>query len=103
MFAAALFAGCASSTSGVSNTQSVPFTDHGTTQQSGNDGGARITVATDPGPIGLAQLAPAALGGRVYIGVFAGTQRTGGYSVKVDRIERSGERVHTSMSGAADP
>lgn len=103
MFAVALFAGCASSTSGVSNTQSVPFTDHGTTQQSGNDGGARITVATDPGPIGLAQLAPAALGGRVYIGVFAGTQRTGGYSVKVDRIERSGDSlvVHAAFSTPA--
>lgn len=100
MLAAAFVAGCATSTSGVSSPQSVQFTDHGTTQQSSNDGGPRIAVATDAGPIGLGQLAPASQGGRLYVGVFAGTQRTGGYGVKVDRIERSGDSiiVHATFS-----
>jgi len=87
----------------VSGVQSLPFVDHGTTQQSGGDGGPRIVVATDPVLTGLGQLAPAAQGGRLYIGVFAGTQRTGGYSVKVDRIERNGDSlvVHCTFSAPA--
>ena len=66
------------------NAQTVPFTDHGTTQQSANDDGPRIAVAADPDGTGLAQLAAGRLGeaGRLYVGVFAGTQRTGGYAVR---------------------
>src|SRR6266550_9003590 len=103
LLAAAFSAGCASATSGVSTRQSVPFNDHGTTQQSGNDGGPRIAVANDAGPIGLGPLAQASQGGRLYVGVFAGTQRTGGYSVSVDRIERTGDSivVHATFSGPA--
>jgi hypothetical protein len=87
----------------VSSPQSIPFNDHGTTQQSGNDGGPRIAVATDAGPIGLGELARASQSGRLYVGVFAGTQRTGGYSVKVDRIERTGDTivVHATFSAPA--
>lgn len=73
--------------------QSIPFTDHGTTQQSGADGGPEIVVATDASQSGLAQLAPNAPAGRLYIAVFAGQQRTGGYAVRVDRIERDGDRL----------
>jgi hypothetical protein len=100
---AAALVGCASATSGVSSPQSIPFNDHGTTQQSSNDGGPRIAVANDAGPIGLGELARASQGGRLYVGVFAGTQRTGGYSVKVDRIERSGDTivVHATFSAPA--
>jgi hypothetical protein len=103
LLAAALCAGCASATSGVSSPQSVPFNDHGTTQQSGNDGGPRIAVANDAGPIGLGELARASQVGRLYVGVFAGIQRTGGYSVKVDRIERTGDGivVHATFSAPA--
>ena len=90
---AALLAGCASGTSGVTAAQSVPFTDHGATQQSGNDDGARLTVATAPNPSGLGGLAPTGSGGRLYIGVFAGAQRTGGYGVQVDRVERTADTL----------
>jgi len=77
------------------NAQTVPFTDHGTTQQSANDDGPRIAVAADPDGTGLGQLAAGRPGdaGRLYVGVFAGTQRTGGYAVRVDAIERSGDRL----------
>lgn len=100
MLAALLMAACASGASVSSNTQSVPFTDLGTTQQSANDGGPRIVLATDPAQTGLAQLAPAAGGGRLYTGVFAGAQRTGGYGVRVDRIERTADTlfVHATFT-----
>jgi PrcB C-terminal len=79
----------------------VPFSDHGVTQQSANDGGPDIVVTTDPARTGLAQLAAGApRAGRLYIAVFAGSQRTGGYAVGVDRIERDGDRlvVHATIS-----
>ena len=84
----------------------VPFTDHGTTQMSGNDDGPRVLVAADErGRAELAALLPSvpAAQDRVYIGVFAGSQRTGGYTVKVDAIERTGDRlvVHATFTAPA--
>ena len=77
------------------NAQPVPFRDHGTTQQSGNDDGPRIVAGADAAATGLVQLAPSQDRdpARLYIGVFAGTQRTGGYAVRVDAVERSGDRL----------
>ena len=97
---AALLAGCASGAGGVSPPPSVPFTDHGATEQSGNAGGARIVLATAPNPTGLGGLAPTGPGGRLYIGVFAGAQRTGGYGVRVDRVERTADTliVHATFT-----
>src|SRR5438105_11036904 len=40
--------------------QPVTFTDHGMTQQAGNDGGARIAASVDAARTGLRALAPAA-------------------------------------------
>jgi hypothetical protein len=70
----------------------VPFTEHGSTQQSAYDGGPRIAAATDPAGLGLGQLA-ARDDGRLYIAVFAGSQRTGGYDIRVVRVDRAGDTL----------
>lgn len=71
----------------------VAFVDHGATGQSGYDGAARIAAAADAAQTGLGALAPGAPAGRLYLGVFAGTQRTGGYAVRVDRVERRADEL----------
>ena len=73
--------------------RTVAFVDHGSTQQSGHDGGPRLVAAADAARTGLGQLASGAAADRVFIGVFAGTQRTGGYSVRVEKIERERDRL----------
>ena len=88
LFVAALAVGCG----GVSQAQSIPFTDHGSTQQSAYGGPARIAVATDPAATGLGVLASRA-DGRLYIAAFAGSQRTGGYEIRVVRVDRAGETL----------
>jgi len=76
----------------VTGSQSVPFADHGSTQQSAHDGPARIAVATDPETIGLGALATKE-NGRLYIAVFAGSQPTGGYAIRVVRVDRVGDTL----------
>ncbi len=71
---------------------SISFTEHGSTQQSGHHGPPRIAVATDPAGLGLGQLA-ARDDGRLYIAVYAGTQRTGGYGIRVLRVDRAGDTL----------
>ena len=93
---AVLLAACAGNSAVSPATERVPFTDHGTTQMSGNDAGPRVVVATDAqSRAALASLLPSVPSApdRVYIGVFAGSQRTGGYALKVDAIERTGDRL----------
>ena len=68
--------------------QPLRFTDHGTTQQSGHDGGPRITAASDPNGTGLGQLVAGREPGRMYIAAYAGSQRTGGYGIRVGGVER---------------
>ena len=77
---------------GVTQAESIPFTDHGSTQQSEHDGAARIVVGTDPSTLGLGELASRE-SGRLYVAVFAGAQRTGGYAIRVLRVDRSGETL----------
>ena len=72
--------------------QSIPFSDHGSTQQSAYDGGPRIAAASDPAATGLGELASRA-DGRLYIAVFAGSQRTGGYGIRVVRVDRAGDTI----------
>jgi len=89
---AALAVACGGAGAGVSAAQ-IPFTDHGSTQQSAyDDGGPGIAVATDPAGTGLDQLASRDAG-RLYIAVFAGSQRTGGYGIRVVRIDRAGDTL----------
>jgi hypothetical protein len=99
--AGAIVAACGSPGPGV-NTGSVPFTDHGTTQQSRFDGGPRIVVTADAAATGLGELAPGA-SGRLFIAVFQGTQRTGGYSVRVESIERSADRLVVRATFSSPP
>lgn len=70
----------------------IPFTDHGSTQQASYDGGPRIVAATDPAATDLGQLASRDAD-RLYIAVFAGSQRTGGYGIRVVRIDRAGDAL----------
>lgn len=84
---------CGGAGAGVTDGQNIPFTDHGSTQQSGYDGGARIVVAKDPGATGLGQLASKEAS-RLYIAAFAGSQRTGGYDIRVVRIDRAGDTLN---------
>ncbi len=84
--------------------EAIAFIDHGTTQQSGNDDGRKLVIATEPGrtglgplphqgPLPLGQLAASAQSGRLYVAVFAGAQRTGGFAVQIDRVGRDGDRI----------
>jgi hypothetical protein len=86
----------------MTDAQNIPFTDHGLTQQSDYDGGAQVVAATDPNTIGLGQLASRDAT-RLYIGVFAGAQRTGGYGIRVARIDRSGNTLTVHATFDAPP
>ena len=85
-------AACGGSGTGVTGAQNIPFSDQGSTQQSGYDGGARIIAANDPADAGLGQLASPDTT-RLYIAAFAGSQRTGGYDIRVVRIDRAGDTL----------
>jgi len=81
---------------------SIPCTEHGSTQQSAYDGASRIAVGTDPAGLGLGELATRE-DGRLYLAVFAGSQRTGGYGIRVLRVDRAADtlRVHAMFSSPA--
>ena len=81
---------------------SIPFTEHWSTQQSAYDGASRIAVGTDPAGLGLGELASRDEG-RLYIAVFAGSQRTGGYGIRVLRVDRAADvlTVHAMFSSPA--
>lgn len=72
--------------------RSIPFANHGSPQQSGHEGGPRIVAATDPTLTGLGEL-PARDDGRLYIAVFAGSQRTGGYAIRVAGVDIAGDTL----------
>ena len=72
--------------------RSLPFADHGAIQQSAHEGGPRIAAATDPAVAGLGELVSRD-DGRLYIAVFAGSQRTGGYAIRVAGVDRAGETL----------
>jgi hypothetical protein len=80
----------------------ISFANHGSPQQSGHEGGPRIVAATDPARTGLGELA-ARDDGRLYIAVFAGSQRTGGYAIRVAGVDRAGDtlRVRALFSSPA--
>ena len=86
----------------MTDAQNIPFTDHGSTQRSGYEGGPRIVAAGDLGLTGLGQLA-ARDATRVFIAAFAGSQRTGGYDVRVVRIDRSGDTITVRATFDAPP
>jgi hypothetical protein len=98
---AALAMACGGAGSGVTATQ-IPFTDHGSTQQSDYDGAPRVAAATDPAHTGLGPLASRA-DGRLYIAVFAGSQRTGGYGIRVVRVDRAGDTLTVRAMFSSPP
>ena len=88
VIAASVLVGCG----GVTQPQSIPFVEHGSTQHSTHDGAPRIALAADPADLGLRELASRD-DGRLYIAAFAGSQRTGGYGIRVVRVERAGDML----------
>ena len=82
--------------------QEVSFTDHGQTAHSRVEDGPRLIVGSAEAT-GLAALVASADPARLYIGVFAGERRTGGHAVKVERIERTADRLHVIASFMAPP
>ena len=72
------------------NAQTVPFTDHGTTQQSANDDGPSIAVAADAVGTSLGQLA-----GSRPAEVLPGGRRIG-FSTKEEGADRGTLRVMDS-------
>jgi hypothetical protein len=72
--------------------RSIPFADHGSPQQSAHEGGPQIVAATDPALTGLGDRV-ARDDERLYIAGFAGSQRTGGYAIRVTGVDRTGETL----------
>ena len=72
--------------------RSLPFANHGSPQQSGHEGGPQVVAATDPALTGLGELA-ARDDGRLYVAVFAGSQRTGGYAIRVAGVDLAGDTL----------
>jgi len=72
--------------------RSIPFLDHGSPQQSAHQRGPRIVAATDPAITGFGELASRD-GKRLYIAVFAGSQRTGGYAIRVAGVQRADDTL----------
>ncbi len=83
--------------------QVVPFVDHGKTQQSANDDGPKLALSRDVQGTGLGELAADAPGGRLFIAVFAGAKRTGGFAVEVERVAREGDRLEIHARFAEPP
>ena len=83
--------------------QVVPFVDHGKTQLSENDDGPKVALNRDVQGTGLGGLAPNAQTGRLFIAVFAGAKRTGGFAVQVERVSRKGDRLEIHARFAEPP
>lgn len=62
-----------------------------------------MVVGAAPSATGLAELVATADPARLYIGVFAGERRTGGYAVKIDRIERTGDLLAVTVRFISPP
>lgn len=77
---------------GPAQPRDVPFTSHGATSQSGYDGGSPRVLPGERAPL-FDQPASVAED-RFPIAVFQGQKPTGGYAIRVDRMERIGSRLH---------
>ena len=83
--------------------RSVAFTEVATTAQARDDSGPTLIVGTsDASQSAIVRLVPGATApaGRVMVAVFQGQQNTGGYSVHITAIERSGDQlvVHANFA-----
>ncbi len=88
---------CGGSAVSPSGPRSVAFTEVATAQNSMHEAGAAIVVGADVSRFVAGAAAP---GGRVLIGALQGAQSTGGYGIRIDRIERDGDRllVHATLA-----
>lgn len=86
-------------------TRSVPFTEVTYAAYGRHDSGPTIVVGTnDHWRATLARLVDANVpADRVAVAAFQGEQRSGGFSIHIDRIERSGDRlvVHATFAEPA--
>lgn len=82
--------------------RSIPFVNHGSPQQSAHQGGPRVVAATDPAVTGFGEMAPQE-GNRLYMAAFAGSQRTGGYAIRVAGVECAGDTLTVRALFVAPP
>jgi protease stability complex PrcB-like protein len=76
--------------------RSLAFAEVAATSQTGDDSGPDLIVGTtDALRAKITQRVPGATSsaGRVLVAVFQGQQNTGGYSVQITAIERSGDQL----------
>jgi hypothetical protein len=81
----------------------VPFVDVARSQIANLDGGPSVIVGdTDAAEGAITRSVPQAapVPGRVLVAAFQGSTRTAGYAIRVDRIERDGDRlvVHATFT-----
>jgi hypothetical protein len=89
-------AGTGGSVSPSPSTRSIAFTEVAATSQARDDSGEMLIVGmTNASRATISQLVPnvTAPSGRVLVAVFQGQQNTGGYSVQITGIERSGDQL----------
>jgi hypothetical protein len=88
-------AGSGSAVSPTPSSGSVAFTEVTATSQAGHASGATLVVGvSDASRAIIARLAPnAAAPDGVLVAVFQGQQRTGGYAIRVTRVERRGDQL----------
>ncbi len=101
LFAIVVFAGCAAAA------RPVAFADIAAAETSRHSGGPALIVAgTDSARATIASLRPGITlpDGVVLVAVFQGQQPTGGFTVRVTRIEHTGERlvVHATFTKPLD-
>jgi hypothetical protein len=76
--------------------RTIAFAEVVSTAQARDDGGPTLLVGTsDASSAKITQLVPGATvsAGRVMIAVFQGQQSTGGYTVHITAVERSGDQL----------
>ena len=105
--AAAALAACGGAVSAPGGPRDVPFTEHGATGNSGHGAPVpRLIVAlTAPSRAELGRLVPMTPSDddRVPIAAFEGQQRTGGYTIRVTRISRDGNRLTVQATFGVPP
>jgi len=103
----AIFLGACAGAAGPAPAQgAVAFSEVATTQGSKYDGPPALMVGTtDAASASIVALVPQAAPaqGRVLVAAFEGGQRTGGYAIRIDSIERTADRLtlHATFTAPA--
>lgn len=103
----AIFLGACAGAAGPAPAQgAVAYSEVATTQASKYDGPPALMVGTtDTASVSIVALVPqaAATQGRVLVAAFEGGQRTGGYAIRIDSIERTADRLTIHATFTAPP